>query len=111
MVQIFDGAKELFFLPRALPMIEQDGNLLGITLLLMDATEGRRVDEAQRSLVSTLSHELKTPLTSIQMCIYLLLEDAALKLSPRQRELLVAAREDAERLHQMIGKVLGGSEG
>jgi K+-sensing histidine kinase KdpD len=52
-----------------------------------------------------LSHDLKTPLTSIKMSIYLLMEDAA-HFSPAQRELLTAAAEDVERLQALIAEHL-----
>ena len=47
-------------------------------------------------MVSTVSHELKTPLTSVQMAIHLLLEEVVGPLNPKQVELLLAARQDAD---------------
>ena len=40
------------------------------------------------NLVATVSHELKTPLTSIRMAVYLLLEERIGALNPKQTELL-----------------------
>ncbi len=41
-------------------------------------------------MVSTVSHELKTPLTSVQMAVHLLLEEVVAPLTPKQIELLLA---------------------
>jgi signal transduction histidine kinase len=57
-------------------------------------------------MVSTVSHELKTPLTSVQMAIHLLLEEIVGPLSAKQIELLLAARQDADRILTMINDLL-----
>jgi signal transduction histidine kinase len=57
-------------------------------------------------MVSTVSHELKTPLTSVQMAIHLLLEELVGPLTPKQVELLLAARQDSDRILTMINDLL-----
>ena len=104
-VQVFDRSRERFFLPHAIPIVDANSELAGMTLVLVDATELRQIDEAKSSLISSASHELKTPLTSIQMAIHLLLEDES-RFTPRQMELLQAARDDADRLHELIATLL-----
>ena len=104
-VQVFDRSRERFFLPHAIPIIDAGHELAGMTIVLVDATELRQIDEAKSSLISSASHELKTPLTSIQMAIHLLLEDGS-RFTPRQVELLQAARDDADRLHELIATLL-----
>jgi signal transduction histidine kinase len=57
-------------------------------------------------LVATVSHELKTPLTSVRLVLHLLLEETVGPLTPKQIELLLDARENAERLLEMIEHLL-----
>jgi signal transduction histidine kinase/HAMP domain-containing protein len=105
-VQIFRDGKERFFLPHAIPILEEGRQLYGITLVLADVTELRRLDESKSDLLSTVSHELKTRLTSVRMAVHLLLDEKVGDLNTRQAELLVAAREDAEHLHRLIEGLL-----
>jgi PAS domain S-box-containing protein len=100
-IQIFNG-QERFFLPTAVPIIDEERNLAGVTLVLADVTNLRKLDEMKSGMLSVVSHELKTPLTSIRMATHLLLEEKIGGLNSKQQELLMAAREDAERLYTII---------
>ncbi|MDO9263312.1 MAG: HAMP domain-containing sensor histidine kinase, partial [Desulfosalsimonadaceae bacterium] len=62
--------------------------------------------ELKRGVVSTVSHQLKTPLTSLRMSVHLLLEERVGPLNEKQTELLIAARDDSERLADMIDDLL-----
>jgi signal transduction histidine kinase len=103
-VRVDDG--ERFLMPRIIGMRDDSGNLFGAAVILQDITRLRLLDEVKTNLVSTVSHELKTPLTSIRMGLHLLLEEKIGGLNSKQLELLLAAREDAERLLQMINDLL-----
>jgi two-component system, NtrC family, sensor histidine kinase KinB len=97
---------EAFLLPKTIGMRNESGNLFGAAVVLQDVTRFRLMDEVKTNLVSTVSHELKTPLTSIRMGLHLLLEEKIGSLNSKQLELLLAAREDAERLLRMINDLL-----
>ena len=43
----------------------EDGNVRGSVLLIVDVTEKEKREELRREFTSNVSHELKTPLTSI----------------------------------------------
>jgi signal transduction histidine kinase len=94
------------FLPRILPIHDSDGATIGAAVLLENITRFRLLDEVKSNLVATVSHELKTPLTSIRLVLYLLLEETIGPLTPKQLELLVDARDNAERLLGMINNLL-----
>lgn len=98
--------KEVFLLPRIIGMRDDSGNVYGAAVILQDVTRLRLLDEVKSNLVSTVSHKLKTPLTSVRMGLYLLLEERIGSLNPKQTELLLAAREDSERLLEMINDLL-----
>ena len=56
-------------------------------MLLEDVTRFRLLDEVKSNMVATVSHELKTPLTSIRLVLHLLLEENVGPLLPKQLEL------------------------
>ncbi|MGD0897551.1 MAG: ATP-binding protein [Thermoguttaceae bacterium] len=100
------GEDSRSYLPRILPIRDRSGATHGAAVLLEDVTRFRLLDEVKSNLVATVSHELKTPLTSIRLVLHLLLEESAGPLAPKQTELLVDARDNAERLLAMINNLL-----
>ncbi len=89
-----------------MPIVAENKTPVGVTLVLADVTNLRRLDEMKSGLLAVVSHELKTPLTSIRMATLLLLERRIGALVPKQIELLEAARDDAERLCMIIENLL-----
>jgi NtrC-family two-component system sensor histidine kinase KinB len=94
------------YLPRILAIGDKLTEFKGAALILQDVTKFRLLDDAKTNLVGTVSHELKTPLTSLRMALYLLLEQNLSALSPQQRELLEDARGDADRLLRILETLL-----
>ncbi len=106
-IQVLDeGGGERFFLPHAVPILEEDRQLLGVTVVLADVTHLRRLDEMKSGMLSVVSHELKTPLTSIRMGVHLLLEERVGSITAQQTDLLLAIRDDSDRLNQIIENLL-----
>jgi NtrC-family two-component system sensor histidine kinase KinB len=101
-----DGNQDRYFLPRVLRIRSDSGELLGAAVVLSDVTKFHLLDQLKSDMISTVSHELKTPLTSLQMVVHLLLEEAVGPLSTKQTELLLAARQDSDRLLGMINDLL-----
>jgi len=95
-----------YLLPRATPVYEERGGIVGATVILQDVTRLRRFDELKNDLVATVAHEFRTPLTSLRMAIHLCLEGVAGPLSEKQADLLYAAREDCERLQSIVDDLL-----
>jgi signal transduction histidine kinase len=100
------GGEERTFLPQVLPIQGPFGDALGAAVVLNDVTRFRLLDQIKSDLVATVSHELKTPLTSVRLVLHLLLEETVGPLTPKQAELLLDARDNAERLLNMIEHLL-----
>ena len=105
-IQVFMAGEEHFFLPEAVPILDEERRLIGVTLILSDVTRLRKLDEVKSGLISTVSHELKTPLTSIRLAAYALLNEKLGPLNPKQAELVIAARDDSDRLYRIIENLL-----
>ncbi|NTU53461.1 MAG: HAMP domain-containing protein [Chlorobiaceae bacterium] len=107
-IQEFVGNQERFFRPEAVPIISVADPLevAGSILMILDVTQLHEHQEMKRGLVSTVSHQLRTPLTSLRMSVHLLLDDAVGTLNVQQADLLVGAREDCERLVEILDDLL-----
>ena len=77
----------------------------GLILVLHDVTELRRLENVRQQFVSNVSHELKTPLTSIQAYTETLLE-GAIDEPEHNRKFLTRISDQADRLHQLIQDLL-----
>ncbi|HAV61595.1 MAG TPA: hypothetical protein DCY13_04425 [Verrucomicrobiales bacterium] len=91
------GGRRQVYLPRAL-RIEHEHVVSGVALVLHDITRFQLLDELKTNLIGTVSHEIKTPLTSVSMVLHLLEEETPGKLSDQQRELVTTAIQDTGRL-------------
>ena len=100
------AGEERAYLPQIFPIRDPYGGSLGAAVVLGDVTRFRLLDQIKSDLVATVSHELKTPLTSVRLVLHLLLEETVGPLTGKQTELLVDARDNAERLLNMIEHLL-----
>lgn len=105
-IQLFDGGKEKFLLPRAVPMCDPAGKTIGVAVILVDVTRLRHADELKSGLLSTVSHELRTPLTALRMAVSMLHDEKVGELNARQRTLVKTAHQESERLFEIIENLL-----
>ncbi|HAR83049.1 MULTISPECIES: PAS domain-containing sensor histidine kinase [Sulfitobacter] len=80
-----------------------DGRLL---IMLHDITERLEQERLQADFISMVSHELRSPLTSIKGSMGLLLSKAAGQLPPKAEGLLEIAHRNADRLVLIINDIL-----
>jgi signal transduction histidine kinase len=105
-VQLTTLLGDRYFLPRATPVYESRGVIVGATVFLQDVTRLRRFEELKNDVVATIAHEFRTPLTSLRMAVHLCTEQVAGPLTEKQAELLHAGREDCDRLQAMVDDLL-----
>lgn len=105
-IQCFLNGEERFFCPKAVTILDREKQPAAVMFILADVTQQRHQDDLKRSVISTVSHQLKTPLTSVRLAIHLLLEEDIGALTEKQAEVLIAAEEDAERLHRILDDLL-----
>ncbi len=78
----------------------------GYVIVLKNITPFKELDLAKTNFIATVSHELKTPISSIKMSLKLL-DDARIgELNPEQRDLISHVRDDADRLLNITGELL-----
>jgi signal transduction histidine kinase len=93
-------------LPRASPLYSEEGAITAATVVLQDVTRLMRFDELKNDLVATVAHEFRTPLTSLRMAIHLVAGELVGPLTEKQADLMLAARQDCERLQGIVDDLL-----
>jgi two-component system sensor histidine kinase KdpD len=66
----------------------------------------RATENLQTALLNSISHDLRTPLVSIQGALTSLQEDSNALNEPARQALLENAREETERLNRLVGNLL-----
>ncbi len=104
---VFDrGQKPLFFRPKATSLRDREGRLYGVVLLLQDITQFKELDQMKSDFIATVSHEFRTPVTSINMSVDILDQELLGPLTPKQKELITSAKEDCYRLTKLARELL-----
>jgi two-component system, NtrC family, sensor histidine kinase KinB len=98
------------YLLKPVPLHQSEGQSFGTILILQDITYLRDKDRARTNLVATLSHELKTPLTSLALSAELLARSSG-NLDSKQRELIDAINEDLRRMRSLANDLLDLARG
>lgn len=99
------GAEERFLQLNGTVLADTAGARLGILIVLNDVTRLKRLETVRRDFVANVSHELKTPITTLKGCIDTLSGDAHLSLEDTER-FLGMMRRHAERLDAIVEDLL-----
>lgn len=77
-----------------------------ILLVIKDTTEVIESEVANKNLIYTISHELKTPLTSIMMGIGLVNNENIGQLNSKQKDIVDTMEEDIQNLNELVSDLL-----
>lgn len=103
-IKLTDSLNETI-LDMSLRFIEEDGNNYQVLGIAYDLTRVRQLEKIQKDFVSNVSHELKTPVTSLLGFTETLLDGA--KDDPETlSQFLEIMQKDALRLQQLIQEIL-----
>lgn len=114
-IKIYAQNKESYFEKETLhinitPTGEQVPRLVGHVIFLRNVTNYKEMDYAKTNFIATVSHEFKTPISSIKMSLQLLENEKTGKLNDDQVNLLDSIRDDADRLLKITGELLNMSQ-
>jgi two-component system phosphate regulon sensor histidine kinase PhoR len=102
---VLRSAEERFLQATATALRDARGQDIGVLVVLNDVTQLRHLENIRRDFVSNVSHELKTPITSIKGFVETLRDGALDHREHAERFLGIIARH-AERLHAIIEDLL-----
>jgi len=104
-MKIYADERESYYTKEVLSVVSKD-KVIGSVIILKNITEFQQLDEAKTNFIATISHELKTPISSIKMSLKLLEDSRIGEVNGEQRQLLENIDEDARRLLQITGELL-----
>jgi len=83
-----------------------DSDTRGTVIVFNDITKYRELDKMKSEFIAKVSHELKTPLTSLSMALGLIEDGVVGRLTEKQSELIYSMKEDSERLNKLVYEIL-----
>lgn len=86
--------------------VMSDEKVIGEVFMLKNITQFKELDISKTNLLATISHELKTPISSIKMSAKLIADERMGELTNDQKDLVANINEDAERLLKLTGELL-----
>jgi NtrC-family two-component system sensor histidine kinase KinB len=110
-VKIVVDGKENYFSKDILkisnvPTGEKKSILIGFVILLRNITPFKELDLAKTNFIATVSHELKTPIASIQMCTQLLSDARVGAMNEEQRKIVQTVNQETQRLMKITSELL-----
>ena len=92
------------------PASGKNATLIGHLVILKDVTGLADRDAAKTNFLATVSHELKTPISSINLTLKLLRDNKIGQLNDEQDNLIDSVRQDTDRLNGFVNELLNFSQ-
>lgn len=86
------------------PLLDKGWQFAGVVMSIRDVTLEEEIDRMKTEFISTVSHELKTPLTSMKGSLQIILRRG--NLGESENELLRVCERNTDRLIRLIGDIL-----
>jgi two-component system phosphate regulon sensor histidine kinase PhoR len=102
---VWYGVGERYIQVHVTPLRDGAGASIGALMVLNDVTRLRKLERVRRDFVANVSHELKTPLTSIKGFVETLL-DGAIDQPDEARRFLAILAKQVERLQAILEDLL-----
>lgn len=91
------------------PVKDDHGNVINFVAIQHDITKDAEIDMAKTEFVSTASHQLRTPLSTINWYTEMLLSGDAGAISDKQKEYLTEVYKGNQRLVSLVNNLLNVS--
>ncbi len=109
-IEVLYNGKRFYFNLSISVIKAKDNDLEGVVLIFKDITNLKEIEVVKRNFIGTISHELKTPLTSIMMGIGLISNENIGTLNERQKDIVSTISEDVQNLSDLVSNLLKISE-
>lgn len=92
------------------PTGEKENVSIGKVILMKNVTSYKELDLAKTNFIATISHELKTPIASLQMCVKLLQDIRVGTLNQEQSNIISTLNDEVVRLSRITNELLDLSQ-
>ncbi|HKG69758.1 MAG TPA: ATP-binding protein [Segetibacter sp.] len=100
--------RENYFVKEVIEVQQGDAN--NRVIVIKNITSFKELDVAKTNFISTISHELKTPLASSDFSLKLLEDERVSKLTREQKELIANLKDDNQRMLKILSELLNMSQ-
>lgn len=100
------GGENFYFRPHQTVVSDENKRFVWLVTLFQDVTRYKNLDRMKSDFIATVSHEFRTPLTSMNMTVDILLQQVVGRINEKQLELLQASKKDARRLIKLVKDLL-----
>jgi two-component system phosphate regulon sensor histidine kinase PhoR len=97
---------QLYLRAQAVPFQNRSGEILGSVAILDDITHLKKLDEMKSAFVSMVSHEIRSPLSTILTQIHVLTDGLAGKVSAKQADILGKISRKVQGLVELSNELL-----
>ncbi len=98
--------QSVYIRPRISEIPLTGNETLGTVLILQDVSQFKQLDRMKSEFMATVSHEFRTPLTSINMSVDILNQGILGSMNKEQQDLLQSTKQDADRLTKLVRELL-----
>ncbi|HUN64809.1 MAG TPA: ATP-binding protein [Bacteroidota bacterium] len=105
-IQFSHKGRPVYLRPRISVIRSSAGAVRGTVVILQDVTQFKELDRMKSDFMAAVSHEFRTPLTSINMSVDILRQKILGPLTDKQEEMLTASKQDCERLTKLVRDLL-----
>ncbi len=111
LLEVVSGNQKIYYSKETIPIMytgdeSKSRKQIGSIIILKNATLFHEMDEAKTNFIAVVSHELKTPISSINLSLRLLKDERVGQLNDEQKSLVKSIEDDAGRMKRSTEDLL-----
>ena len=105
-IEFYNNGEEYYYNVIVTLVKDMNSKITGVIVLFQNITSLKQLEKMKTNFISTISHEFKTPLTSIMIGTSLIIDENIGTLNEKQKSIVTAIIEDSEKLSELVTNLL-----